>query len=92
MWRICHSQHAPLFICAGVKYVSLSLSLSASGLPRNRFRIGYVYTPRGFLLRHNDLKGLGRVAQRFQLEKWHGWIMARFAQRMILIRSDVCFV
>lgn len=27
------------------------LSLSLSGLLRNRFRIGYVYTPRGFLLR-----------------------------------------
>lgn len=49
---------APIHLCGGE--VRFSLSLSASGLPRNRFRIGYVYTPRGFLLRPNDLKGSGR--------------------------------
>lgn len=48
----------PIHLCGNGRGIRSSLSLSLSGLLRNRFRIGYVHTPRGFLLRPNDLKGL----------------------------------
>lgn len=60
MEDLSFATRVPIHLCGNGRGIRSSLSLCLVYCVTDS-RIGYVYTPRGFLLRPNDLKGLGPV-------------------------------